>query len=196
MVNYREVIQNIEVAKSFNVKDELQHLPVEQIRKYQPKNNFAIACMNITGSLNIGNITRSAVLFGAQKMFIFGRTKYDKRSTVGAENYIDIETHSCMIDPLTIDYDHAINYIDTTHLPVFVEYTNTAIDINEYRFSEMCTPCFIFGNEGFGIPDEILSKYSNFDVVKINQYGVMRSLNVATTAGIVMHTYVSNHVKK
>ena len=61
-------------------------------------------------------------------------------------------------------------------------------NIKECKFPEK--PCFIFGNEGDGIPDEILNscRYK----IEIPQFGVLRSLNVSTAAGIVMYEYTRN----
>ena len=67
-MNYNEkIIENN--LNAFNVRDELQNLPIEQIKNYQPKNGFAICCLNILGDLNIGTTIRSAVMFGADKVF-------------------------------------------------------------------------------------------------------------------------------
>lgn len=189
MIDYRKLLQDVEVKNAFNVRDDLKSFDVGYIKNLQPKFNYAIACFNVTGSLNVGNMVRSAVLFGADKVFILGRQKYDKRSTVGAENYIDIDTQNFMLDEVNIDYKSAIDMIAETYTPVFIEYHKKSVKFNDYmNDSYVAKPCFIFGNEGMGIPEEILET-TEYPIVKINQYGVMRSLNVAVAAGIVMSKY-------
>ena len=47
----------------------------------------------------------------------------------------------------------------------------------------------IFGEEGIGLSDEILSMADH--VVSITQYGSVRSMNVGTTSGIAMYDYIN-----
>jgi tRNA G18 (ribose-2'-O)-methylase SpoU len=44
----------------------------------------------------------------------------------------------------------------------------------------------IIGNEGLGIPEEIMEDQL---VLKIEQYGVLRSLNAAVAASIAMYQF-------
>ena len=50
----------------------------------------------------------------------------------------------------------------------------------------------VFGNEGAGVSEEILSKVNN--LLKISMPGRAESLNVSIAAGIVMH-YISINLK-
>ena len=50
----------------------------------------------------------------------------------------------------------------------------------------------VFGNEGAGVSEEILSKVNN--LLKISMPGRAESLNVSIAAGIVMH-YISTNLK-
>lgn len=184
----KELIQKLEKDKFFNVRDDLQSLSFEEILSHQPVYPYAVAACNITGSLNMGTMVRSATMFGAEKFLIYGRKFYDKRSTVGAENYIEVSHRGFFNEEtLEIDYDRMIS--DIWHLgfsPVFVEGHSRGHDISELALGSY--PCFIFGNEGAGIPDSVIDKYP-FPVISIEQPGVMRSLNVAVAAGIILHGY-------
>lgn len=184
----KDLIQKLEKEKFFNVRDELQSLTLEEIKAHQPVFPYAVAACNVTGSLNIGTMVRTATIFGAMEFMIFGRKFYDKRSTVGAENYIPVNHYGRFDeDALEIDYDGMIeDIIDRGYAPVFVEGHARGRDVSEITASY--NPCFIFGNEGVGIPNHILDKYP-FPIVSIDQPGVMRSLNVAVAAGIVMNSY-------
>jgi tRNA G18 (ribose-2'-O)-methylase SpoU len=185
MVDYREII-NQNNQNSFNVRDDLKSLSVEEIRENQPKHNFSICCGNITGDMNLSNIIRSAVIFGADKVYIIGRKKFDRRGMVGANNYIDIEFVGGLVDELTLDWKAGLIKIQNDgYDPVFVETGGKSMDSSILGKK----PCFIFGNEGMGIPSEIIDEYSHLDLVTIPMYGVMRSLNVASCAAIVMADY-------
>ena len=80
---------------NWNVRDDLKGLTLEEILAVQPRLPYAVAMINTTGSLNVGVALRSAVLFGAERFYIVGRRRYDKRSTVGAQNYIQVERIEC-----------------------------------------------------------------------------------------------------
>lgn len=186
--NKRKMIEE-SVAKQWNVRDDLKSLSLSSIVEEQKKNSlpFALCALNLTGDLNVGILIRNAVVFGAERVFIFGRKKYDKRSTVGAQNYIDVVRVSGMKDELTIDinsfYDTMYKY---NYTPVMVELGGMNID--EYKLRQNSKSCFIFGNEGNGIPEELL--FGN-DIVSIPQRGVLRSLNVGTASGIICHSVVN-----
>lgn len=184
-MDYRTLIDQNN-ANFFNVRDDLKSLSVEEIRKHQPKHNFSVCCGNVTGDMNLSNIIRSAVIFGANKVYIIGRKKFDRRGMVGANNYIDIEFVGGMIDELTPDWTGGLTKIqEDGYDPVFVETGGKSMN----RSILAKKPCFIFGNEGMGIPNKILRDYSHLDIVTIPMYGVMRSLNVASCAAIVMADY-------
>lgn len=48
--------------------------------------------------------------------------------------------------------------------------------------------CFIMGNEGEGLPAEMLR--TKFPKITISQYGLVRSLNVSMAATVVMYEFV------
>lgn len=77
----------------FNVRDDLQHLPNDEIIKIQKDNTlpYAVCTLSVDSDLNISNIIRTACIFGAEKAIVYGRRKIDRRALVGSQNYIDIE---------------------------------------------------------------------------------------------------------
>ncbi len=91
MVNYSKIIAET-ASNHYNVRDEYKDNSYEQnvaITRNEQR-PFSVGAINITGELNIGMMIRSACLLGAENFYIFGRKKFDKRSTVGAEKYINI----------------------------------------------------------------------------------------------------------
>ena len=91
MVNYAKINKET-LSNHFNVRDEFKDNTVAENVAIcnRDRLKFSVGCINVTGDLNIGMMIRSACLFGAENFYIFGRNKFDKRSTVGAENYINI----------------------------------------------------------------------------------------------------------
>ncbi len=185
-VNYKELIR--EKTNNWNIRDDLKDFDLEKIRDIQPKMGYSVCCANITGDLNVGNIVRSSVIFGAEAVFILGRTKLDKRSTVGAENYIPIYREDMLLNDTEVDFDKVIAFIaGKGWQPVFVEKDYRGIHYSQIPWNYR--PCFIFGNEGMGIPVEVLDKYKTVPIVSVNQPGVMRSLNVSVAAGIILNNF-------
>lgn len=161
---------------NWNIRDDLKGKEMEEILQSQPKFPFSVCTINLDGSLNIGVMMRTAVIFGAEKFFVAARNKYDKRSTVGAHNYIEIVKDISIENLIVTITSHGYS-------PVCCELGGT--NIRNFEFPKK--PCFIFGNEGLGVPEEVLNNCQY--KVEIPQPGVLRSLNVSIAAGIVMYEY-------
>lgn len=193
---YREMIAE-DAAKLLNVCDKYKGMSVPELRAIakETSNPFAVCLLNITGDLNTGMIIRSASLFGAEKAIVFGRRKFDARSLVGVQNYIEIDKVSGFIDDTTeLDFFKFKETIfDAGYFPILVDGPGfTPIDkfpwedtINAFKNLHL-KPCLVFGNEGQGIPEEWIWWYST-RIVSIPQRGVLRSFNVSAAANIVMY---------
>lgn len=187
MTKHEEILRTNQMNRTlndWNVADEFKNMTLDEIKAVQKKERlpYSIALLNMNGGLNVGMAIRSAVIFGAEKVFLIGKKKYDKRSTVGAHNYIDIEYIE--EDPIETPF-LALNDICMEYDPYLVEQGGKDLYCEDFKFKN---PCFIFGCESTGIPKEILDvgKEFNFETVSIAQIGVLRSLNVASAAAIVM----------
>lgn len=175
----------------FNVMTELQHLSVEELRtvasiKQLP---YAVALANITGDLNTGIIIRTACVMGAQRVFVFGKKKYDRRSTVGAHNYIETVYFESTHDTTPFDWLDAMQTIRVNgYTPVIIE--QGGAPLYEFDPARIATPvCLVVGSEETGIPRSVCDTELCYT---IPQPGVLRSLNVSTAAGIAMwHTMIS-----
>lgn len=173
-----------DALNAFNVRDEFKKLSLEEINDIQPKLGFSVCLLNLTGSLNVGNIIRSSVAFGANKVFLAGKKRYDKRSVVGANNYIEIISLPFMIDENNIDVEKCLEEIEKyDYTPVLCE--TGGIDVSEYQWP--VNPCIVMGTEGTGIPEDII-KASKNDILGIDMPGVLRSINVSSAAAIVLYS--------
>lgn len=200
-VNYREIIgrQSDEVNNGLNVHDHLKDRTVEELRALQDadRNPFAVAALNVTGDMNIGTIVRNSCLAAAQAVYIIGRRRYDKRGTVGAQNYIDVHRLDALEDDrITIDPRAFVNIMNENNMrPIFVE--QGGLPIGSFSWKEMFStlsdlntiPCLVMGNENAGISEEILATRGLFRgsfVVSLPQKGVLRSLNVGAASAAVI----------
>jgi tRNA G18 (ribose-2'-O)-methylase SpoU len=169
-------------CSSFNVADHFKHLSLDQVQQFQRKNSlpYAAAALNLSGSLNLGMMIRTAVIFGCEKFFVVGKKRYDRRSTVGAHNYIDIKFIET--DPFDKPFD-VLQEIEEEYEPMIVEQEGYDINCEKFGYSWK-KPCFLFGEENRGVPKEML--ISN-KIYSIDQVGVLRSLNVSATCAIVLN---------
>ncbi len=193
MVDYSKIIAD--TAKNhYNVRDEYKDNAVEENRAIQKSHTrkFSVGAINITGELNIGMMIRSACLLGAENFYIFGRKKFDKRSTVGAENYINIVQYT-YDDPMMADEQMAKDIQelhDYKHFVALCEHGGEVIGGNyTWRAIEHpMHPLFLFGSESHGIPKAVSDL--GFDRYSIPQVGVLRSFNVSAAMNIILWDYI------
>lgn len=198
-INFKDEIKKDMRESGFNVHKRYDHLTVPELQEVckNDRNPFAVCALSVTGDLNIGSMIRTASLYGAEKFYIFGRRKYDRRGVVGANNYIEVKAIDGLVKEASgemIGFDRNLFFatmISEGCTPIFVEQGGAILG----RFSwshylrGITNPCLIFGNENRGIPDNILSmqKIGGSFTVSIPQCGVIRSHNVSVASGIVMH---------
>ena len=176
-------------CSEFNINDAFKNLTLPEVKQVQKSESlpYAIGVVNLQHSLNVGAMIRTAVIFGAEKFYIIGKRRYDKRSTVGAHNYIDIQF-------LEYDVTHPddqiliMSEISDNYQPVFIEQGGSDISIENFQYYNH-KPCFLFGCEASGIPESLIHTAKNYDgkLLSIAQIGVLRSLNVSVSCGIVCH---------
>jgi tRNA G18 (ribose-2'-O)-methylase SpoU len=193
-MNKQDVIE--EVASNYwNIRDDLKGKTLDELKQiaHDATLPFAVCAINITGDLNLGMMLRTACLLGAERFIIYGRHGYDRRSTVGAHNYIDV-VKAGSIDrggSMEIDYTDFFPTMDKFNYdPIFFETGGTSlydIDFRPYTdYVNAKVPCLVFGNEGIGIEPSLLVGQK---VVSIAQRGVLRSLNVCAAASIAMEFF-------
>ena len=178
----------------YNVADEFKPYDLDEIREIAVSRQlpYAVALANITGDLNTGVIIRSACVLGAERVFIFGRKKYDRRSTVGAHHYIDISHFESADTEDIFDWSVALHTIRVNgYTPVLIEQGGKSL--TTFRLADIPAPiCLVFGAEDVGIPSNICAHELCFS---IPQPGVLRSLNVSSAASIAMWQVVSEFLR-
>lgn len=181
-----------------NVHDHLKDMTTDELRELcdTDRKPFAVCVLNITGELNVGTIIRNALLTGARRVVIMGRRKYDKRGTVGSQNYIEVERIDALKeDGLTIDSKMFWSWMNkNSYRPFFVEQGGTMLNkIDWYNWImrvQPSLPCLVFGNENRGVQENLLQDPRG-RIISIPQKGVIRSYNVASASGIVMYSMVA-----
>lgn len=202
MINFKEEIKKDMRESGFNVHRRYDRLSVPELQKICKKeqNPFAVCALSVTGDLNIGSMIRTASLYGAEKFFVFGRRKFDRRGVVGASNYIEIETVGGLIVNTKgeASFDSSLFFAtmkSNEYTPIFVEQGGHILGKFNWKQFIVAKPCLVFGNENRGIPNNILEINNLLDnsfIVSIPQCGVIRSHNVSVASGIVMHDLCTN----
>ena len=170
----------------YNVKKPFQTMPIEKIKEIAERQALPAALMfyNLNGDINVGMAIRSAAIFGFSEVHIIGRRKYDRRTTVGAENYIKIYRYAQI--PLTYFQENNL-------VPILVEQGGTPLEDFDFKpylpnnMEKNQKVVLIVGSEHFGLPKEMLKLGA--PIVSISQHGMLRSLNVCNAASIIMYEY-------
>lgn len=198
-------MHNFEVEDDFNVADEYKKNSVKKNQSIAKdrQHDTSICVLNVTGGLNISSIFRCSHNLGFKENIVFGKTSFDRRGMVGSQNYSKITKIDGLNDKGEIDVDKFKEVMEEKELfPLFVETGGTMINeihwgnmFDRYLRGDGLKPCFVFGNESSGIPQNILDTvddYATSFVASIPMLGVMRSFNVSNAAAIVMWDYVAN----
>ena len=171
---------------AWNVRDDLKCLSKSEIKSVADAATlpFAVLALNVTGELNVGMMMRTACLMGAELFIIYGLPKIDKRTTLGAQNWLNVKIVDARIpNSIELDYSKLSPTLEEFgYTPVFFDTGGVSInDLDMSIYNKEKKPCLIFGNEGLGIPKEVTE---NQTIVTIPQRGVLRSLNVSNAASI------------
>jgi tRNA G18 (ribose-2'-O)-methylase SpoU len=179
----RAVVDYMKWMDTIEIKNELE----------KTKNNFGILMVNIDYDNNSGNIVRTANAFGAIEVILYGRRKFDRRSSMGTEFYMNFQQIRYIeeIDEALKDYDLIVG-LDNIEGSVNIFDYNWKLG-NPTQDQDLPKPktpktLICLGQESTGLPLEIIKRCDK--LVHIPQYGSVRSLNVGTAAGIAMYDFV------
>jgi len=167
---------------TYNVEDRFKDKSQEEIKQTlrTTSHPFAVMMEHWNGDFNIGTMIRNANAFNAEKVFYYGKKKYDRRGAVGTHHYVDLNFISDNDGLLSLKSDFVFVCLDNVE---------GSVPIENFKWPE--NALMIFGEEGFGLSDEILALADH--IVSITQYGSVRSMNVGTTSGIAMYDYMKKY---
>lgn len=143
------------------------------------KNSNYIALYNLQNPHNLGAVIRSCLGFNIKGIYLIGNCcdLYHPeaiRSSMGYVFKMPTERFN--------SFDYFLQYIRTNkvHLLAMAN-NNRAIDIFNYK--EKKNNCFLIGNEGQGLPEQVLNNCST--IIKIPLNKEVESLNASVAASIV-----------
>lgn len=166
-----------------NVEDKYRYWTVEAIKEDLGKTriDLHVAIENWQHDMNIGTIVRTANAFNVRMVHVIGKRHWNRRGAMVTDKYLEIRHHSSIDDFLAaIEDDRMVVAVD--NYPEAVELSQTTLPNKAV---------LVFGGEGPGLSNEMRSKSSM--MVKIEQLGSTRSVNVGVAAGIVMYEWLKQH---
>lgn len=164
----------------------------------------SIALFGTDNYFNAAAIIRSAHQFLVQEIILVDCPKIYEKATMGTHKWENI-THTTLPDFL---HRHSIySSMDNRPLVLFERRPGLPTeDLMTFKYPE--NPLLCFGNEKFGMPDEVVALAKTFSdafgkeypgngsVVSIPTYGVLNDLNLANAASIVMYDWISKWYTK
>lgn len=141
----------------------------------EKSHNFSVLISNQFNDFNMGTVIRNANAFCAREVIIYGRRQYDRRGTVGAHHYVNLK-HVRFTDEIELSGSIVIG----------VDNLEGAVPLETFEWPKEHV-VLVFGQEGTGLTEDLLKLCSN--LVYIQQYGTVRSLNVGCASAIAMYDY-------
>ncbi|MBQ0045496.1 MAG: RNA methyltransferase [Mycoplasma sp.] len=149
------------------------------------KNSNYIAVYNLQNPHNLGAVIRSCLGFNIKGIYLIGNCcdlyhPETIRSSMGYVFKMPIEKFN--------SFDYFLQYVKSNNINLLAMANNDrAVDIFNYKQKK--NNCFMIGNEGWGLPDNILNKCST--IIKIPLNKEVESLNASVAASIV--AFYLNH---
>lgn len=161
--------------------DELQRPELEAYRSAE-KMPVIIVLDNIRSGLNVGAIFRTCDAFMVKEIHLCGITVQPPhteilKTALGSTSSVSWKYFDSTISSLQSLQESGYNLLP-------VEQTDSSIPLEQADLIEKFPLALIFGNEMRGIEKEVLAMCTSS--LEIPQHGIKHSLNVATTAGIVI----------
>lgn len=173
------------VGDTRNVEDKYRYWKIEAIVADLDKTRHPlhIAIENWQHDFNIGTIVRSANAFNAAAVHIIGKRHWNRRGAMATEKYLHVFHHGTIEDFVAAVRGYSLIAIDNQP---------GAVNLSQTTLPKKAV--LIFGGEGPGISKEMAEQCEK--MVKIEQFGSTRSVNVGVAAGIAMYAWLQQHILK
>ncbi|MBQ7687341.1 MAG: RNA methyltransferase [Bacteroidaceae bacterium] len=160
---------------------EMNRISVDEFKKSK-KNPLVVVLDNVRSMYNVGSVFRTADAFRIEAIYLCGITSCPPhpeihKTALGAEDAVDWYYHKEALETVKMLQQQgyevlAIEQVEgSTMLQDFVAETDKKYAV-------------VFGNEVKGVNQEVVDCCNG--CLEIPQFGTKHSLNVSTTAGIVM----------
>ncbi|GMQ30130.1 RNA methyltransferase [Algoriphagus confluentis] len=159
--------------------EELDRMSVQEFKKTE-KSPLVIVLDQIRSLNNVGSAFRTADAFRIEKIYLCGIT--------GTPPHRDIQK-TALGATESVDWEYCLNTIEAVkklkeegYQICALEQVDRSINLNEFSPEKGKKYALIFGNEVFGVEEEVLKSCDH--VLEIPQLGTKHSLNIAVSLGI------------
>lgn len=166
--------------------EELNRLTTDEF-KNQPKIPVILILDNIRSMNNVGSAFRTSDAFLVEAIYLTGITAKPphrdiNKTALGATDTVAWQHFSTT--------QEAVQNARSKGFEIAaVEQANNSVYLNNFMPKSTIKYAFVFGNEAFGVEDEIVK---NADIcLEIPQYGTKHSLNISVSIGIILWDYNS-----
>lgn len=143
---------------------------------------FHVAIENFQHDHNIGTVVRTANAFAAAAVHIVGKRRWNRRGAMVTDRYQHLYHQPDGTALAEFAAEHGLSIVAVDNSP-------GAEPVETAALPRDCL--LLFGQEGPGLTSVAAEAASA--VVSIAQFGTTRSINAGVAAGIVMHTWISQH---
>lgn len=153
---------------------------------------------NLSHDFNKASAVRNSNAFGMRKLIFLnpenpaipdakeGIKKWDRRGSLGTQNYEHIEHHRI------IDYPAIFKQLHQEGYTIYaIDNTPGYKPQSLYDVKFPAKSAFLFGEEKLGLADDLIAAADA--MVYIPQYGSVRSINVGVAHGVIAAFYASQH---
>ena len=170
---------NRNVIDEFKGRSEADIIQILDDRSHQ----LVIALENTEREFSMGTIVRSANAFGVRDVYVIGRKQWNKRGAMVTDKYLRVHYL-----PSVGEFVNEMRR--QKRIIIVIDNIEGSLPASQVELPELAV--LVFGQEGPGISPEMAAVADT--VVKIEQFGSTRSLNVATAATVAMYIWLQQHV--
>lgn len=139
---------------------------------------------NVRSQYNVGAVFRTADAFRIAGVWLCGICPGPEnvevhKTALGAERTVDSRHYDDTLDAIR-------DLHDLGYKVYAVEQCHGSIDLRDFRTEPTDKIAVVFGHEVFGVQQTVVDACDG--CIEIAQYGTKHSLNVSTTAGILLYT--------
>lgn len=170
--------------------EELHRLTPDEF-KAQPKIPLTVILDNIRSMNNVGSVFRTCDAFDVRELYLCGITAYPPNKEISKTALGATESVKWHYAPDVVQI--ALQLKQENYTVFVVEQTDSPHWLDEIDFHQYEKVALVFGNEVFGVNDDLLSVCDG--AIEIPQFGTKHSLNVAVAAGIAIWEVFKNFRK-
>lgn len=173
----------LEYGDRRNVIDKYRYWSVEAIKKDldMSRVDLHVAIENWQHDLNIGTIVRNANAFNASAVHIIGKKHWNRRGAMVTDRYLNIFQHKTV--------EEFVSYVAGRQI-IAIDNVEGSVDLSKNLLPKNAV--LVFGGEGPGLSREMIK--ASTKMIRIEQLGSTRSVNVGVASGIVMYEWVKQNV--